>query len=236
MTTRTSPSSESMRACSSAWIVGGTTISPSPPCSRTIASISSTKSGLPADAAVMRSRRSASRAPSPSRFSMSAPHSSSPSGSSRTERRVQLAAAPARPLVEQLRARDAEEEDRRVAREVGDVLDEVDEDGLGPLQVVDDDDLRSLGGARLEQPAERELRLGRRAADDRVGLDADRDQDLDERPVRDPLAIARGSAREGRRPSRRRARGSRRRGATCRSRPGRASVKSWQVRSATASS
>ena len=42
MTTRTSPSSESIRACRSAWIVGGTTISPSPPCSRTIASISST--------------------------------------------------------------------------------------------------------------------------------------------------------------------------------------------------
>ncbi len=76
--------------------------------------------------------------------------------------RVQLAAAPARPLVEQLRARDAEEEDRCVAREVGDVLDEVDEDRLRPLQVVDDDDLRSLGRAGLEQPAERELRLGRR--------------------------------------------------------------------------
>ena len=46
------------RACRSAWIVGGTTISPSPPCSRTIASISSTKSGLPAEADVMRSRSS----------------------------------------------------------------------------------------------------------------------------------------------------------------------------------
>ena len=65
--------------------------------------------------------------------------------------------------VEQLGARDAEEEDRRVAREIGDVLDEVDEDGLGPLQVVDDDDLRALGRARLEQPSERELRLRRRA-------------------------------------------------------------------------
>ena len=42
MTTRTSPSSESMRAWRSAWIVGGTTNSPPPPCSRTIATISST--------------------------------------------------------------------------------------------------------------------------------------------------------------------------------------------------
>ena len=58
--------------------------------------------------------------------------------------------------VEELRAGDAEEEDRRVAREVGDVLDEVDEHGLRPLQVVDDDDLRALGGPLLEQPAERD--------------------------------------------------------------------------------
>ena len=62
-------------------------------------------------------------------------------------RRVELSAAPARPLVEQLRSRDAEEEDRGVAREVGDVLDEVDEDRLGPLQVVDHDHLRALCGA-----------------------------------------------------------------------------------------
>ena len=52
-------------------------------------------------------------------------------------RRVELSAAPARPRVEQLRACDAEEEDRRVARQVRDVLDEVDEDRLRPLQVVD---------------------------------------------------------------------------------------------------
>ena len=91
--------------------------------------------------------------------------------------------------IEQLGARDAEQEDRRVAREVGDVLDEVDEHRLGPLQVVDDDDLRTLGRARLEQAAEGELRLRRRRADHRLGLDADRDQDLDERPVRDALPV-----------------------------------------------
>ncbi len=74
------------------------------------------------------------------------------------------------------------------------MLDEVDEDRLGPLQIVDDDDLRSLGGPRLEQPSERELRLGRRRADHGVGLDPDRDQDLDERPVRDPLAVREAAA------------------------------------------
>ena len=57
MTRRTSPSSESMRAWRRAWIVGGTATSPAPPCSRTIASISSTNSGFPADAAVIRSRK-----------------------------------------------------------------------------------------------------------------------------------------------------------------------------------
>ena len=79
---------------------------------------------------------------------------------------------------------------------VGDVLDEVDEDGLGPLQVVDDDDLGPLRRPGLEQPPEGELRLGRRRPDDGVGLDADRDQDLDERPVGDPLAVGEAAAAE----------------------------------------
>ena len=119
-----------------------------------------------------------------------------PSGSSRSD--VALSFPPPQPGrdVEQLRPRDAEEEDRRVAGEVGDVLDEIDEDGLRPLQVVDDDDLRSLGGAGFEQPAEGELRLGRRRPDHRVGLDADRDEDLDERPVRDALAVREAAAAE----------------------------------------
>ena len=74
------------------------------------------------------------------------------------------------------------------------MLHEVDEDGLGPLQVVDDDHLRPLHGPGFEQPPERELRLGRRRADHGVGLDADRDQDLDERPVGDPLAVREAAA------------------------------------------
>ena len=69
------------------------------------------------------------------------------------------------------------------------MLDEVDEHRLGPLEVVDHDDLGAFGRARLEQPPEGELRLRRRRADDRLGLDPDRDQDLDERPVRDALAV-----------------------------------------------
>ena len=104
-------------------------------------------------------------------------------------RRVELASAPARPRVEQLRPRDAEQEDACVPREICDVLHEVDEDRLGPLEIVDHDDLRAFGRACLEEPPKGELRLRRRRADDGVGLDADRDQDLDQRPVRDALPV-----------------------------------------------
>jgi len=109
-------------------------------------------------------------------------------------RRVHLPAAPPRPQIEKLGARDAEQEDRRVARVVGDVLDEVDEHRLGPLQVVDHDDLWALRGMGFEQPTKRELCLGWRRADDRIRVAADRDEDLDERPVRDPLAVREAAA------------------------------------------
>ncbi len=58
--------------------------------------------------------------------------------------RVELPASPAGPRVEELGSRHAEEEDRRVAREIGDVLDEVEERRLGPLEIVEEDDLRPL--------------------------------------------------------------------------------------------
>ena len=70
-------------------------------------------------------------------------------------RRVVLAPAPVRPQLEKLRSGDAEQEDRGTAREVGDVLDELDEHGLCPLQVVHDDDLRSSRRSLLEEAAER---------------------------------------------------------------------------------
>ena len=82
--------------------------------------------------------------------------------------------------------------------EVGDVLDEVEERRLGPLQVVEDDDQRPLRRARLEQPAERELRL--RAAtspsDAISGSAPIASSDLDERPVRDALAVGEAAAAE----------------------------------------
>jgi hypothetical protein len=59
--------------------------------------------------------------------------------------RVQLAAAPSGPLVEQLGPRHAEQQDRRVAAQVGDVLDEVEEGRLAPVQIVEDHNQRPLG-------------------------------------------------------------------------------------------
>ena len=57
---------------------------------------------------------------------------------------------PGRPGVQQVGARGAEQQDRR-GREIHDVLDEVEERRLGPVQIVQHDDERSLAGERLEQ-------------------------------------------------------------------------------------
>ena len=114
--------------------------------------------------------------------------------------------------VEELRARDAEEEDRRVAREVRYVLHEIDEDRLRPLQVVDDHDPADAA-ARARAAAENELGLGREGADHRVSLDsiASTISTSGQCVIPSPYE---GTDPAGRRPSRPLVRGSRRRGAT----------------------
>ena len=59
-------------------------------------------------------------------------------------RGVELAAAPGRAVVEELGTRRADEQDRRVAGEVGDRLEQVEQGRLGPVDVVDEDDERPL--------------------------------------------------------------------------------------------
>ena len=76
---------------------------------------------------------------------------------------IQLAAAPGGSHVEQLGPCHAQQQDRSVPAEIGDVLDEVEERRLAPVQVVEDDDDRPLGGASLEQLAEGPGDLLRRA-------------------------------------------------------------------------
>jgi hypothetical protein len=58
-------------------------------------------------------------------------------------RRIDLAPGPARATVEELRSGGAEQQDRRVPRQIGDVLDEVEERLLAPVDVVEDADDRS---------------------------------------------------------------------------------------------
>ena len=62
-------------------------------------------------------------------------------------------------LLEELRAREAEEEDRGVARKVGEVLDQVEQRRLGPVDVLEDEDERPVVGELLEQAADREEAL-----------------------------------------------------------------------------
>ena len=70
---------------------------------------------------------------------------------------------PRRARLQQLRPGDADEQDRVVAREDGEVVDEVEQRRLRPVQVLQHDDQRALARCRLEQPAhgpERLLGLG----------------------------------------------------------------------------
>ena len=189
MTTRTSPSSESMRAWRSAWIVGGTTISPSPPCSRTIASISSTYSGLPADATVIRSRRSPVSGASATSSSMSAEHSSGASGSSKRD--VALSLPPAQP------GRTSRSSVRAMQRRKIGASRDMSETCSTRSTNTGSAHWRSSITTTCGRSAARVSRSRRKASCvsggdvpmTDSGSTPDRDQDLDERPVRDPLAV-----------------------------------------------
>ena len=78
-------------------------------------------------------------------------------------RGVRLSAAPVGSDVEQLRAGRADQQDRRLPRPVGDVLDEVEQCRLRPVDVVDHDDERAFRRERLEQSPGRPEQLLRRA-------------------------------------------------------------------------
>ena len=140
--------------------------------------------------------------------------------------RVELAAAPARPLVEELGSCEADEQNRRVAGPVGEVLDEVEERWLGPLQVVEEDDERPRPGPRPRRgggpPRPSRPAVAGAASEVDRGGDPLRDQRcfvagqrrsdpgewilsvataerLGERPVRDALAVGKAAAAHDRR-------------------------------------
>ena len=75
--------------------------------------------------------------------------SSSASGESAERRRIQLAAAPTRAPVEQLGARGADDEERYAGRPIGEMVDEVEQAVVGPVEVLEYEDERALLGERL---------------------------------------------------------------------------------------
>ncbi len=101
----------------------------------------------------------------------------------RERRRVELAAAPARSALEELGPRSRDDEQRHVGQPVDELVEEVEEALVGPVDVLDDDDERALLGETLEEAApggERlvaaiaaELRFAREAEErEEMGLDA----------------------------------------------------------------
>ena len=74
------------------------------------------------------------------------------------------------------------------------MLDEVEEGRLGPLQVVEVDNERLDRRLLLQDLAEGELSLGRRATDGVLGIAAELEQYLDNRPVRDAIAVMQTTA------------------------------------------
>ena len=133
-TARSSGSSRSMRAARSAWIVGGTALAPdrrrrAPEAARRTA-------GCP--------RRSPPRARErrrklPSERVDERVGVRGAEGLELDERRARAGRRPRRPQVEEIGPGGAEDEDRGLGRRGGDVLDQVEQRRVGPVDVVDDE-------------------------------------------------------------------------------------------------
>ena len=108
--------------------------------------------------------------------------------------RVGETATPAGPLVEQLRTRQADDEHRHATRRPHDVLDEVEERRLRPVDVVQDEHERARAGEPLENRARALEQLGRRGRPVDV-LGRGRGH-LVERKIRDALAVRKTACAE----------------------------------------
>ena len=80
------------------------------------------------------------------------------------ERRAVATARPSRPALGQLRPREREHEERVAARPLEQVLDEVEERGVGPLQVLEDEDDRACSASRSKKSRQAEKRSSRSGA------------------------------------------------------------------------
>jgi hypothetical protein len=76
--------------------------------------------------------------------------------------RIEHAATPTWPTVQQLRPCDTQKQDRNITRPVGDELDQVQHRRFGPLQVVNDQDERAATSSFFEQRSRGQLGVGGR--------------------------------------------------------------------------
>ena len=119
---------------------------------------------------------------------------------------------PCRARVEQLGTREADDQDRGSAGQRGNVVDQVEQRRLGPVNVLDDQDQWTVDGEPLEQPAHRPRRLLDRdggsqhganrlliAVEQRFDLPVERAHDVGERLIRRALAVGQTAARQQRR-------------------------------------
>ena len=125
-------------------------------------------SGLPS--AVSSTRTVVSCARPRARLPISASPSASEKRLESKRARIRPFAEPVRSLLEELRAGDADEEDRRFPGPLREVLDQVEERGLRPVNVLEEDDQRTAAGQRREESPRRPedllaLDRGLRAAD-----------------------------------------------------------------------
>src|SRR5205814_8364280 len=75
-------------------------------------------------------------------------------GRQRLQRELFGALEEVRPLLAQLVPRECEQEDRRAAAALGELLHEVEEERRGPVEVVEDEDERPLPRQRLAEDSE----------------------------------------------------------------------------------
>ena len=137
--------------------------SPVVPRSASMRTYCSAKSGLPPARSSSVCWSSASCSGWSSKLEISCVVSSSSSGCSEMRGRVRLSAAPGRPSLQQLRPRRPDDHQRRVAKEVDEVVQELEQAVVGPVQVLEDEDGRAALGDGVEEPSPGGRRRLRRA-------------------------------------------------------------------------
>ena len=107
-----------------------------------------------------------------------------------------IAPRPVGPLLEQLRPREAQDQQRDALDPAREVLDEIEEGRLGPVHVVEADDQRTLTSERLEPPPDLREDLLAGPSERFVGKDLPHGPERDslpygrQRPTRTPASPA----------------------------------------------